>query len=88
MVVVPMNNRWKGHPIQQFLHRARDGKGTQTHTFGRTTQIEHGSTFFGDTTFISKKLQGIVFTKVFGNHFQASGTAVHHIELPLVGEGF
>ena len=51
--------------------------------FGAIAEVEKGDPFACDAAQIAQVLEGVVFAKVFGNHLQAGGTAVHGIQLVL-----
>ncbi|MEI6138941.1 MAG: hypothetical protein WCP85_06745 [Mariniphaga sp.] len=52
--------------------------------FRPIAKVEEGDPFACDAAQIAQVLEGVVFAKVFGNHLQAGGTAVHGIQLVLV----
>lgn len=84
MVVVPMDDAGKRYAGQEVRERGFDGHAAQADLTGGIADVEKGDAFAGDAAKITKVLQGVILPVIFGDDFEACGTAVFGIHLVFV----
>ena len=81
MLLIPMDDAGQFGLLFQLIHRGADARGTQSYTgcrFADTQQVHPGTLYVG---LFAELLHGECFAIIFGYHSQASGTAVHTVQL-------
>jgi len=83
MGLLPMYDAGQRDFCVEVLEVGPEGEGVEADLFSAIAEVEKGDPFACDAAQIAQVLKGVVFAKVFGNHLQAGGTAVHGIQLVL-----
>ena len=81
-----MDNTGERHFIYQLLKGYPHALRTKADMLRRVANAKHGYAFAGNKGVLPQCLQGIAPSVMLGYHTQAGGTAVHRVELAVVGE--
>ena len=81
-----MDNAGERHFIYQLLKRYPHALCAETDMLRRVADTKHGYAFACNKGVLPQCLQGIAPSVMLGYHTQAGGTAVHRVELAVVGE--
>ena len=87
VVLVPVQDARKRHVFLQLFQGNPHSRCAETDGFRRVTDAQHGYPLACDEGAFAERLQRIVLAVIFSYHTQAGGTAVHRIQLEVVGEG-
>ena len=74
--------------LSQLLERDMHADGAEADAFGGGADAEHTHPLAPDEALLPERLQRVVLAIVFGHHPQAGGSAVHGVELVVIGEVF
>jgi hypothetical protein len=86
MILIPMQDTGQFYIVDQLFNINPYPNAVEADTFGGIADAEHGNAFAGDKGFFPQGLKGIAATVMLGNHAEASGTAIHRVQLGVVGE--
>lgn len=87
MVLFPMHDAGQ-RCFTQLLERDMHADGAEADALGGGADAEHTHPLPPDEALLPERLQRVVLAIVFGHHPQAGGSAVHGVELVVIGEVF
>ena len=87
MVLVPVEDAGQGGIVGQLFHGDFHSQRTKAQILGSLADAQHRHTVAGDVAMIAQHLCRILLTVIFRYHPQRGGTAVHFVELLIMGKG-
>jgi len=79
MILVPMQDAGQGNIFHQLLQRYPHSLRVHADAFGCIADAQYAHAFAGDEAPFPQVLQGVAASVMFGNHAEASWTAVHRV---------